>query len=158
MASNILYIYCDGGCRGNQSKNNIGGWGVYMVYNKHTKELSGGTKNTSNQKMELISCINALKNVKKRNIPIVVVSDSQYVVKGITEWVHNWKLHNWHNTQGKSVANKELWQELFALKETFRDISFRHCKVHGNTEGNIKADRLANHGMDEIAQGVQIYG
>ncbi len=152
MFTDTLFIYCDGGCRGNQSRINIGGWGVYMVYNKHTKEMYGGTKNTSNQKMELISCINALKSVKKKDIPVVVVSDSQYVIKGITEWVNGWIRRNWRNSKDEPVGNKELWVEFLALKETFRNISFRHCKGHGNTEGNIKADLLANRAMDEITQ------
>lgn len=147
---NIIYIYCDGGCRGNQSKNNIGGWGVHITYKGLISDLYGRAKNTTNQKMELIACINGLKKIKRRDIPVAVVTDSQYVVKGITEWILKWQRNNWHNSKGEPVANKELWQELSYLKGLFDNISFNHCKGHANTEGNIKADRLANQAMDEV--------
>ena len=149
MSENILYVYCDGACRGNQSRINVGGWGVFMEYRNHTKELYGSTENTSNQKMELYACISALKNIKRKDVTIEVITDSQYVVKGITEWIHNWKKRNWHNSKGDPVENQNLWHELSALKETFTDIRFKHCKGHSNVKGNIKADFLANLGMDE---------
>lgn len=152
MVTDTLFIYCDGGCRNNQSKNNIGGWGVYLVYGHHTKEMYGSTKNTSNQKMELLACINGLKSIKNKGLPVVVISDSQYLVKGITEWINGWTRRDWRNAQDEPVGNKELWQELLSLKNTFSNISFRHCKGHGNTQGNMKADSLANRAMDEMKQ------
>lgn len=145
-----IYVYCDGGCRGNQLPINIGGWGVVLKYKDKVKELYGNVKNTTNNKMELTSCIEALKAIKNKDIPIEVTMDSQYVIKGINEWIHGWLKRNWVNTQKKPVENKELWQQLLELKQSFKEITFIHCKGHADNEGNNRADRLANIAMDKL--------
>lgn len=145
-----VYLYCDGGCRGNQEKNNVGGWGVLLQYKEHEKELYGGAINTTNNKMELTSVIEGLKAIKNKTIPVVVVMDSQYVIKGITEWVRNWVKNNWRTIQKKPVENKELWQELLDLKSQFANIEFQQVRGHAGHPGNERADKLANKAMDEI--------
>jgi ribonuclease HI len=145
-----IYIYADGGCRGNQFDTNIGGYGVYITYNGQTKELKGATRNTTNNIMELTSAIEGLKAIKKRDIPVEVVMDSQYVVQGINEWIHGWIKKGWRTASKKPVENKELWKELYELKNQFNDIVFTKCKGHADNEGNNKADELANEAMGEI--------
>ncbi|MDF2879392.1 MAG: ribonuclease, partial [Clostridia bacterium] len=145
-----IYIYCDGGCRGNGKENNVGGWGVYLSYKNTTKELYGGTKNTTNNIMELTSCIEGLRAITKKDIPVEVVMDSAYVVKGITEWVHNWIKKGWMTSQKKPVENKELWETLYKLRKEFSNITFIQVKGHASNAGNNKADELANRAMDEL--------
>jgi|LSQX01.3.fsa_nt_gb ribonuclease HI len=105
--------------------------------------------------MELISCINSLKHIKKRDIPVMVITDSQYVVKGMNEWLSGWIRRGWINSRGNPVENKGLWMELLNLKNEFKDIEFAYCKGHANTPGNIRADILANMAMDEAQNKVQ---
>jgi ribonuclease HI len=144
-----VVIYADGGCRGNQNKSNIGGWGVLLTYKDTIKELYGSAINTTNNIMELTSAIQALKSIKRHDIPIRVIMDSQYVVDGINKWTYSWVKNNWKTSNKKPVANKELWQELLLLKSYFSDIQFAKCKGHDNCSGNIRADELANIAMDE---------
>ncbi len=145
-----VYVYCDGGCRGNGKVNNIGGWGAYLVYKNNTKELYGATRNTTNNVMELTSCIEGLKAITKKDMPVEVVMDSVYVVKGITEWVYNWVKKGWINSQKKPVENKELWMTLYEIRKEFTDITFIQVKGHADNAGNNKADQLANKAMDEV--------
>jgi ribonuclease HI len=145
-----IYLYCDGGCRGNSEKVNIGGWGVLLEYRDYKKELCGGDKNTTNNKMELTSAIEGLKAIKNRKLPVEVIMDSQYVVKGITEWIYNWIKNNWKSSQKKPVENKELWIELFNLKKQFANIKFLYVRGHSGHYGNERADQLANIAMDKI--------
>lgn len=145
-----IYIYADGGCRGNQHKTNIGGYGVVLQYKGKKKELKGAVKNTTNNIMELTACIVALKEIKDRTIPVVLTTDSSYVVNGINIWIHNWIKREWLKADRKPVENKELWEELYSLKQKFRDVTFVHCKGHSTNEGNNRADKLANEAMDAI--------
>lgn len=145
-----ILVFCDGGCRGNQFENNIGGWGVVLLFGARTKELRGNTKNTTNNIMELTSCIEALKVIKDKTIPVEVTMDSQYVIKGINEWIYGWFKKGWRNSQKKPVENKELWQELYKLKNEFRDIKFIQCAGHADNKGNNRADELANMAMNEV--------
>ena len=145
-----LQIYCDGGCRGNQADVNVGGWGAYLVWGERTKELWGGERNTTNNKMELTGCIEGLRAVKNTTVPVDVYLDSTYVLKGITEWVFGWMRKGWVNSKKEPVANKELWLELLAEKDRFSDITFLKVKGHADNEGNIMADALANRAMDEL--------
>lgn len=149
-----LEIYTDGGCRGNQSDNNVGGWGAYLVYGTNTTTIKGGERNTTNNKMELTAVIEALKRLKTTNKETVVYSDSAYVINGITNWIHGWIAKGWINSQKKPVENKELWQELYALKQRFNNIEFVKVKGHSDNEGNNKADALANEAMNEIEDSV----
>ena len=145
-----IIIYADGGCRGNQFDTNIGGYGVLIKYKQHTKEFKGSVKNTTNNIMELTSCIEALKSIKNKEIPTEVVMDSQYVIQGINEWINGWIKKGWRNSSKKPVENKELWKELYNLKNEFSNIQFIKCNGHSDCEGNNRADELANEAMDEI--------
>ena len=145
-----ISLYCDGGCRGNQGDNNIGGWGSYMIYKEHKKEIYGSERNTTNNKMELTACIEGLRAIKNKNLPIDVYLDSAYVLNGITSWIYGWIKKGWVNSKKEPVANKELWLELYEEKKKFSDINFIKVKGHSTCEGNNKADELANKGMDEL--------
>lgn len=146
---NRLEIYCDGGCRGNQNDENLGGWGAYLVWGEHTKRIYGGEVNTTNNKMELTAAIEGLRAVTDKTVPCDVYVDSAYVLNGITEWIQSWIAKGWKNAKKEPVANKDLWLELLAEKEQFADISFHKVKGHADNEGNNIADELANLGMDE---------
>ena len=109
--SSQVEIWSDGACKGNPG---MGGWGALLKHGTHTKEIYGGETNTTNNRMELLAVIQALK-VLKRPCLVTVHTDSQYVQKGMTEWLDNWKLRNWRTASKKPVKNADLWQELDAL-------------------------------------------
>ena len=138
-------IYTDGACRGNPGP---GGWGVWMVSGPHEKELFGGELNTTNNRMELTAVITALRALK-RPCRVVLHTDSKYVQKGISEWIVGWKARGWRTADKKPVKNADLWQ---ALDEATRrhDIQWRWVKGHAGHEGNERADRLANQGVDSV--------
>lgn len=144
-----IYIFCDGGCRGNQFEHNVGGFGVVIKFKNHIKEFYGSQIDTTNNIMELLSCIYSLEVIKTKHIPIVVTMDSSYVIQGINEWIDSWLHNGWYNSQNKPVQNRELWIRLYNLKTKFEDIQFVKCKGHSTNEGNIRADELANIAMDE---------
>ena len=146
-----IIIYCDGGCRGNGREDNIGGWGVYLTYKGSEKELYGGTKGTTNNIMELTACIQALRALKRHDIPVEVMVDSAYVLNGITNWIYNWMKKGWVTSKKEPVENKELWQCLYEEKQKFTEITFIKVKGHSDNAGNNRADALANKGMDEVA-------
>jgi ribonuclease HI len=148
----MIQIYADGGCRNNQSKENIGGYGVVLNLNlgQIVKELKGATRNTTNNIMELTSCIKGLEAIKDKNIKTEVIMDSQYVITGMNQWVDNWIKKGWRKADKKPVENQELWQRLVRLKNEFRAISFVKCEGHADNVGNIRADALANEAMDEL--------
>ena len=110
-----IYIYCDGACRGNQHRKNVGGWGVYIQYKNHTKELSGRTINTTNNIMEMTAVIEALKALK-RPCEVEIYSDSSYVVNTFEKgWIYNWQKNNWKTASKDPVKNQELWEELLRI-------------------------------------------
>lgn len=146
-----IIIYADGGCRGNQNIENIGGWGALITYKENKKELYGSELNTTNNKMELMSAIQALKSLKKQNIPVKIYMDSAYVINGMNEWIYSWIKKGWKTANKKSVENQELWKELNNLRNTFDKIEFLKVKGHSDNYGNNIADMLANKGMDEIS-------
>ena len=146
-----IKIYTDGGCRGNQNNKNIGAWGVYMEYGDLKKELSGGAVDTTNNIMELTGCIEGLKAVKNKSLPVEVYLDSAYVLNGITSWIENWKKKGWRTANKKPVLNKELWVELDALKSQFTNIKFIKVKGHADNPGNNRADALCNETMDKLS-------
>ena len=145
-----VQIYCDGGCRGNGKKDNIGGWGVYLTYKDYTKELYGSSVGTTNNIMELTACIEGLKAIKKKEMPVEVLVDSAYVLNGITQWIYGWMKKGWVTSKKEPVENKELWMELYKIKGEFKQIQFTKVKGHSTNFGNNKADELANKGMDSI--------
>lgn len=143
-----VVIYTDGACRGNPGP---GGWGVYLQYGDHQKELWGGEADTTNNRMELTAVIEALVAIK-RSCDIVIYTDSEYVRKGMTEWLENWKAKGWRTSARKPVKNADLWQHLDQLAADQR-IDWRWVKGHSGDPGNERADALANRGLDEIAAG-----
>ena len=140
-----VHIYADGGCRGNPGP---GGWGVLLQAGASEKELWGGEANTTNNRMELTAVIRALEALK-RTTKIHVHTDSQYVQKGISEWIHNWKRNGWRTADKKPVKNADLWQVLDALTKQ-HEIKWLWVKGHAGNPGNERADSLANRGMDEF--------
>lgn len=144
-----IIIWTDGACRGNGREYNIGAWGAILQFGNQTKEISGIALNTTNNQMELQAVIEALKILKKKNISIEVISDSKYVINGITEWIHNWIIRDWVTSARKPVENKELWMELYDLKLRFKEIIFTHVEGHADCEGNIQVDKLLNDRMDQ---------
>ncbi len=141
----ILHIYTDGACRGNPGK---GGFGALLIYGDHEKELFGGAINTTNNRMELSAVICALKSLKRRS-KICIYTDSQYVQKGISEWIINWKKRNWKTAAKEPVKNADLWQELDFLSQN-HTIEWIWVKGHAGNKGNERADQLANKGIDSL--------
>lgn len=153
---NEIIIFADGGCRGNQNKENIGGYGVVLQFNGRTKEIYKGERNTTNNQMELKSAIASLEAIKTTNIPIKLYMDSAYVVNGINQWVNGWKKKGWRKGDGKSPENLELWKRLDELILKQENIQVLKVRGHNGNEGNERADALANKAMDEIENEVQI--
>ena len=134
---NRINIYTDGACSNNQSNENKGGYGAILFkQGEQPLTLNGGFRNTTNNRMELKAAIDALKRIHSSS-PVTVYSDSQYVVKGITEWIPNWI------AKGKIEKNGDLWMELYKIVMTFQDIQFMHVKGHNGNIYNEEADRLA---------------
>ncbi|PPR17058.1 MAG: Ribonuclease HI [Alphaproteobacteria bacterium MarineAlpha9_Bin3] len=141
----IINIWTDGACSGNPGP---GGWGVLIKFNNSEKKLSGSEKNTTNNRMEMLAVINALKFVEIQS-SINLFTDSKYVKDGITKWIHGWKKNNWRNSQKKEVKNKDLWIELDTLSQKHR-INWIWVKGHsGNIENDI-ADELATQAIETI--------
>jgi ribonuclease HI len=138
-------IYADGGCRGNPGP---GGWGVVLLSGGVEKELWGGESHTTNNRMELTAVIRALEALK-RPTTAQVHTDSQYVQKGINEWIHNWKRNGWRTADKKPVKNADLWQILDALARQ-HEIKWLWVRGHAGNPGNERADQLANRGIDEL--------
>lgn len=151
----MIQMYADGACSNNQNKINIGGWGVYIIFLDNNKEvkLNGYEKNTTNNKMELMSCIIGLKylisNKIDLNSPIEVIMDSQYVISGINTWITSWIKNDWKTYDRKFVKNKDLWIILLELKNKFKNIKFIKCVGHSNNKGNEIADKLAVMAMNK---------
>lgn len=132
----ILRIYTDGGCSGNQSEENFGGWGAVLEFGEHKKELYGGKVNTTNNQMELTAVIRAFQALHKDGQTVEVFTDSSYVANCFRDkWYVNWEKNNWHNSAKKPVENKELWQELINLTRKHR-VSFFRVKGHVNLNSN----------------------
>lgn len=136
-----IEIFTDGACKGNPG---IGGWGALLRYGDHEKELFGGEAVTTNNRMELTAVIRALESLK-RPCKIRLHTDSQYVQKGISEWITGWKRRGWRTADNKPVKNKDLWQELDVLA-AMHDIEWLWVKGHAGHDGNERADDLANQG------------
>ena len=138
-------IYTDGACRGNPG---IGGWGVYIEYGETTKELYGGDKLTTNNKMELTAAIKGLEALNTK-CQVNLITDSKYVMDGINGWINGWKKNNWKNSQKKDVKNKDLWIQLDKLN-SYHDVKWSWVKGHSGHLQNEKADQLANKGIDTL--------
>ncbi len=136
--SQIVEIFTDGACSGNPGP---GGWGAILRYKDVEKELNGFAPNTTNNQMELMAAIEALKALKKPCI-VHLTTDSQYVKNGIQNWIFNWKKNNWKTSNKKPVKNQELWQALDA-QASRHDITWHWVKGHNEHPENERADALA---------------
>lgn len=146
----IIKIWCDGGARNNGSKDNVGGFGVYLTYGDYKKEYCEGFIGVTNNQMELQGVIKALELIKTNNIPIEIYIDSAYVVNGINTWVHNWKKNGWRKSNNKTIENIDLWKKLYKLAGLQENLKFIKVRGHSGVKGNEKADMLANEGMDRM--------
>lgn len=138
-------IFTDGACRGNPGP---GGWGVLLRYGDHEKELYGGEPETTNNRMELTAAIEGLKSVTESCV-IELTTDSEYVRKGITEWIVNWKKRGWKTAAKKPVKNADLWLALDEQAQSHQ-INWHWVKGHSGHRENEMADQLANRGIDEL--------
>jgi len=143
--SKVIEAFTDGACRGNPGP---GGWGVLLRFNDHEKRLCGGEPETTNNRMELMAVIQALESLN-RECMVKVTSDSQYVLKGINEWMENWKKRGWKTAAKKPVKNVDLWQRLDKARE-IHEIEWVWVKGHSGHIENEIADELANQGIDEL--------
>lgn len=143
--SEVIEAFTDGACRGNPGP---GGWGVLLRFNDHEKRLCGGELETTNNRMELMAVIQALESLK-RDCKVKVTSDSQYVLKGINEWMDNWKKRGWKTAAKKPVKNVDLWQRLDQAQQS-HDVEWLWVKGHSGHIENEIADELANQGIDEL--------
>ena len=138
-------IYSDGACKGNPGP---GGWGAVLVSGDHEKEMFGGEAGTTNNRMELTAVIEALRALK-RPCRIAVYTDSQYVQKGIKEWLPGWKARGWKTADKKPVKNADLWQTLDDLTQPHQ-IEWHWVRGHNGHPGNERADALANKGVASL--------
>ena len=145
--------YTDGACSRNPGP---GGWGVYLVAENNMgailkeESLYGKIKRTTNQIMELTDAIQALESFKRKNVSIIIFTDSKYVIDGITKWIFGWLKNNWCTASKKPVANRFLWEELFDLTKN-QNVEWVWVKGHAGIPGNEKADSLAVKGREEAA-------
>ena len=146
--SKDVEIYTDGACRGNPGP---GGWGAVLQYGETSKEIFGGEFETTNNRMELMAAIKSLESLT-RNCEVTLYTDSQYVRKGITEWIVNWKKRNWKTAAKKPVKNADLWK-LLDTQVDRHTINWVWVKGHAGNAGNELADALANKGVDQIEGG-----
>ena len=143
--SSRVEIYADGACRGNPGP---GGWAATLEYGEHLRELSGAEAQTTNNRMELTAVIRALEALK-RGVSARVHTDSEYVVRGINEWLPNWKARGWRTADRKPVKNQDLWEQLDAAAAR-HDIEWKWVKGHSGVPGNERVDALANAAIDTL--------
>ena len=138
-------IFSDGACKGNPGP---GGWGALLRYGDTEKPLCGGEKNTTNNRMELMAAIEGLRSLNEA-CEVELTTDSQYVRKGITEWIKNWKKNGWKTASRKPVSNQDLWQRLDTAASCHQ-VHWHWVKGHAGHPGNERADELANQGVSEL--------
>lgn len=145
MSDARVIMYTDGACRGNPGP---GGWGVLLQYRDREKELYGGEPETTNNRMELTAAIKGLEALNK-SCRVRIVTDSEYVKNGISQWLADWKKRGWKTAARKPVKNIDLWQR---LDQAVQDHQVEWCwvKGHSGDPGNERADALANRGIDEL--------
>ena len=134
----MIKIYTDGSCLSNPGN---GGWAAIINMNGEIKKISGNEKNTTNNRMELMAPINALKNINSKDL-IEIFTDSKYVKNGITDWVNTWVLNNWKTSKKDDVKNKDLWIELYKLNQSL-NIKWNWVKAHAGDTLNEEVDILA---------------
>ena len=134
----MIKIYTDGSCLSNPGN---GGWAAIININGEIKKISGNEKNTTNNRMELMAPINALKNINSKD-PIEIFTDSKYVKNGITEWINAWVINNWKTSKKEDVKNKDLWIELYKLNQSL-NVKWNWVKAHAGDPLNEEVDMLA---------------
>lgn len=140
-----ITAYCDGACSANGKDNSFGGYAAIIKYNGKEKVITGATKSTTNQRMELVAAITAIKvinSITSIACDITIITDSQYVAKGMNEWVHNWQRKGWKTANHSPVLNKDLWLELLSVSSKHTTL-FQWVKGHGTDTENIRCDELA---------------
>lgn len=142
-----IHIYTDGACKGNPGP---GGWGALLQSGVYERELCGGEAQTTNNRMELLAVIRALQALRRPS-RLVIHTDSQYVQKGISSWIHSWKARGWLTADRKPVKNADLWRELDALAAGHA-IEWRWVRGHVGHPGNERADALANRGVSQLGR------
>lgn len=135
-------IFCDGACSGNPGP---GGYGAILRYGGRVKELSGGVRDTTNNRMEMTAAIEALRQLK-RPCRVVITTDSQYLVKGMTEWIEGWQRKGWRNSKREPVVNKDLWELLLALTKP-HTVQWNWVRGHDGHVENERCDQLAREGI-----------
>jgi ribonuclease HI len=138
-------IFTDGACRGNPGP---GGWGALLVSDSKEKELYGGAADTTNNRMELTAAIEGLRALKRHGA-VTIYTDSEYLRRGITEWIEQWKRRGWKTAAKKAVKNADLWLVLDEFVSG-KKIEWHWVKGHSGHPGNERADELANRGVDEM--------
>lgn len=146
-------MYTDGACRGNPGP---GGWGVVLIAGQNEREIYGGVADTTNNRMELVAAIRGLEALKRR-CRVIVYTDSEYLRKGITEWLVQWQARGWRTAAKKAVKNEDLWRELAELSAN-HEIEWHWVKGHSGHPGNDRADLLANRGIDDLLSGQPAVG
>ena len=137
-----VIVYTDGACKGNPGP---GGWGVLMIAGVHRRELCGGESLTTNNRMELMAAIEALRALKRKS-SVRLITDSSYVKQGIETWIHGWKRNGWRTAAKAPVKNADLWQTLDDLNASHQ-VEWRWVKGHSGDPGNERADQLSNDGI-----------
>lgn len=138
----IVEIFCDGACSGNPGP---GGYGAILRYGGHQKEISGGARETTNNRMEMSAAIEALK-LLNRSCAVTVTTDSQYLVKGITEWIKGWQRNGWRNSKKEAVVNRDLWEELLVATQK-HSVKWKWVRGHAGHAENERCDQLAREGI-----------
>jgi ribonuclease HI len=144
----VVEIYTDGACRGNPGP---GGWAAFLSCDGREKDISGAEAHTTNNRMELLAVIRALEALKKPGTKVKVFTDSQYVRKGITEWLAAWKARGWKTAAKKPVMNQDLWEQLDAAAAP-HEIEWHWVPGHAGVPGNERVDRLANQAIDALVR------
>ncbi len=143
--NDLIEIFTDGACKGNPGP---GGWGALLRFGSHEKRLCGGEPETTNNRMELMAVIQALRALKRAS-RARVTTDSQYVKSGITQWIHNWKRNGWKTAAKKPVKNADLWREL-DQEVAQHQVEWAWIKGHSGHPENELADQLANQGIEGL--------
>ena len=143
----MIEIYTEGACRGNPGR---GGWAALLLSGEHEREISGAEEHTTNNRMELTAVIRALEALK-RPVQARVYTDSEYVRRGVTEWLASWKARGWRTADRKPVKNQDLWQRLDELRTGHR-IEWHWVPGHAGVPGNERVDRLANEAIDTLSR------
>jgi len=144
-------IFCDGACSGNPG---VGGFGSILRYGNHTKEISGSAGETTNNRMELTAAISALETLK-RPCRVKMTTDSQYLVKGMIEWLPGWIRKNWINSKKEPVLNRDLWERLLALSKVHR-IQWIWVRGHAGHPENERCDQLARQAIEEYRKKLRV--